>query len=162
MTPDACRSQLEGLLATEASLLEQLEGQLAREHELLVANDIEGLDAAGDARQGTVAALMRLEDERRTLCQLLGHEPGVEGIARLLRWCDPDGSLAAAQARVTEQATRCRARNDGNGALVSARMARVSGMLRMLDPAPAAASTYAARGSAGAGEHAGRLLATQA
>lgn len=162
MTPETCRAQLQALLADETSLLGQLATQLAHEHELLATNDVEGLDAAGDARQATVAALMRLEDERRGLCQLLGRSADAQGIASLLRWCDPAGSLATAQAEVTTRATCCRELNDRNGALVSARLARVSGMLRTLDPLPGTATTYAARGTAAAGAHAGRLLATQA
>lgn len=164
MQPDMCREHLQSLLADEASLLRQLEKQLAREHELLVDNDVEGLEAAGSARQATVASLLRVEENRRALCRMFGHGADGEGVAALLRWCDPAGSLAADQARVTELATHCRTQNDRNGALVNARMARVSGMLRNLDPAPANAATYAAGGAhqADMRRHTGRLLVTQA
>jgi flagellar biosynthesis/type III secretory pathway chaperone len=164
MQPDTCREHLQNLLADEAALLLQLEKQLGQEHELLMKNDVDGLDAAGDARQATVASLLRVEDDRRSLCRMLGRSSDVAGIADLLSWCDPAGSLRAAQAQVTERATHCRTQNDRNGALVSARLNRVSGMLQALDPSPASAGTYAAGGarSGDTHNHAGRLLATQA
>ncbi|MGC4028554.1 MAG: flagellar protein FlgN [Steroidobacteraceae bacterium] len=163
MQAETCREHLQSLLADEAALLTQLEKQLAREHELLVKNDVEGLEAAGGARQATVASLLRVEDERRSLCHMLGRSADAAGIASLLRWCDPTGTLARAQAQVTERATDCRAQNDRNGALVSARLTRVSGILRTLDP-PSGAAIYGAGGARPAelGAHAGRLLSAQA
>lgn len=162
MEPDACRAHLANLLADEAALLAQLGKQLAHEHDLLTRNDIDGLDAAGNARQGTVAAMLRVEEDRRSLCRMLGHPADAAGVAAMLRWCDPAGSLAAAQSEVTERAVQCRAQNDRNGALVSARLARVSGMLGMLDPVPARTPVYGAGATRPTGDHSGRLLATSA
>jgi hypothetical protein len=85
----ACRSQLERLLRDETSLLQVLEQQLDAEHGLLKANDIEGLEQAGGARQDTVMRLLRIEDERRQLCRILGKDPGPEGVSQILHWCDP-------------------------------------------------------------------------
>ena len=98
MEPKACLTQLARLLADETSLLGTLAQQLQREHELLVANDVEALELAADARQNSVLALSRLDQERRSLCRLLGHSADHLGLAALLKWCDPAGSLAAAHA----------------------------------------------------------------
>ena len=63
MDATVCRAQLEKLLRDEATLLALLEGQLAVEHGLLTANDIDGLDQAGNARHDTVQRQMRVDDD---------------------------------------------------------------------------------------------------
>jgi len=132
MDPRACRAQFSRLLAEEARLLGELEGQLQREHQFLSANDVESLEQAGSARQNTVAQLLRIDDERRDLCRLLGQGTDRTGLAALLAWCDPAGTLAGAQSSCAELAERCRAQNERNGALVTARLNRVAGMLDMI------------------------------
>jgi flagellar biosynthesis protein FlgN len=129
MEPQACLKQLTGLLAEESNLLATLQQQLQREHELLVSNDVDGLEAVADARQASVVALSRLDQDRRNLCRLLGKNPDQTGLAALLKWCDPTGSLAAAHAAASRQAQSCREQNDRNGVLVNARLARLGGML---------------------------------
>lgn len=138
MDPASCRAELARMLAEEARLLDTLEQQLEREHEHLVANDVESLERAGNARQATVAALLKLEDERRALCRMLGQGEDRTGLAALFAWCDPQGSLATAQAECARLAANCRARNERNGALVTARLNRLAGMLEMLGPGNAA------------------------
>jgi flagellar biosynthesis/type III secretory pathway chaperone len=160
----ACRSQLERLLRDETSLLHVLEQQLETEHALLKANDIEGLEQAGSARQDTVMRLVRLEDERRQLCRMLGQDPGPEGVSAVLRWCDPQGGLAGAYQECSAQAQRCRESNERNGALVAARLQKVSSMLGALTPANASSGLYGPRGAsdtAGRG-NAGRVLTVRA
>ena len=125
MDPAACRSHLQALLSDESTLLTRLAQQLVLEHELLVANDVEELEAAGDARQATVASLLRIEDDRSGLCRQVGRSPDRDGLSGLLQWCDPTGTLAVAYSDVSGRAAQCRAQNDRNGALVSARLARV-------------------------------------
>ena len=71
MDPGVCREHLQKLLAEELNALTQLETLLDREHELLVANDVDGLDRAGEARQACVGELLRVEDERRSLCRMM-------------------------------------------------------------------------------------------
>ena len=132
MEPHACRDQLARLLTDESALLSQLDRQLQGEHEFLSVNDVEGLEQAGAARQETIARLLRLEDERRNLCRLLGHGADMSGLAAMMAWCDPAGSLAAAQSGCAQLAARCRAQNERNGALATARLRRVTGMLDML------------------------------
>jgi flagellar biosynthesis protein FlgN len=163
MDPQACLSQLARLLSEETALLGTLAQQLQREHELLNANDVDALDQAAQARQTSVAGLLRLDDERRNLCRVLGRSADQAGLAALLKWCDPAGSLASAHARCAEQAQQCREQNDRNGILVNARLNRVSGMLNLLGGS-AGVRTYEPKGTPrGAGTlPAGRMLSTTA
>src|SRR6185295_6788246 len=103
MDPSVCRSQLERMLRDETTLLQLLETQLDAEHGLLKANDIDGLERAGTARQDTVARLLRIDDERRQLCRLLGKGDDNAAMAALLRWCDASGSLHEAYQRCATQ-----------------------------------------------------------
>lgn len=146
MDPQSCLSQLSRLLADETRLLGILEEQLQHENELLRANDIDTLELASDARQKTVAGLLQVDDERRAICRLLGQSADPTGLAALLRWCDPAGSLAVELADCATRAQRCRERNDGNGALVSARLRHVTNMLGMLDPRASGTRVYGPSG----------------
>lgn len=161
MDAAACRAELARLLADENRLLAELAQQLAREHEFLAGNDVDSLERAGDARQATVARLLRLDDERRSLCQLLGQGTDRLALAAVLRWCDPAGSLAAAQAACTQLAERCRTQNERNGALVTARLTRVTGMLDMI-ASNQPGRTYAPGAARTAATPAGRLVSVSA
>ncbi len=163
MQPQACREKFARHLADEIELLGVLEQQLGHEHELLASNDVEGLDKASTARQQTVANLLRLDDERRGLCRVLNLAPDREGLAALVAWCDPQGSLASGQAECATRAQRCREQNDRNGALVSARLTRVSGMLGMIAGGDTRANTYQPHNAARAGSQAAwRMVSTSA
>jgi flagellar biosynthesis/type III secretory pathway chaperone len=163
MDASVCRSQLERLLRDETTLLQLLETQLDAEHGLLKSNDIEGLERAGTARQDTVVKLLRIDDERRQMCRLLGRGDDNAAMAALLRWCDPTGSLHDAYQRCATQAQRCREYNDRNGALVTARLNRVGGMLRQLNPSANDSRTYAPKQSAAPAQlGAGRMLTVRA
>jgi flagellar biosynthesis/type III secretory pathway chaperone len=129
MEPQVCLTQLANMLADETRLLGLLAGQLQHEHELLKANDVEGLEKAADSRQASVAGLSRLDEERRNLCRVLGYATDHLGLAALLRWCDPTGSLAAPHAAASREAQLCREQNDRNGALVNARLNRLNNMV---------------------------------
>ena len=157
----ACRAQLQRLLADENSLLAQLQQQLVHEHEFLAGNDVDSLESAGTARQQTVARLLKIEDERRQLCLLLGQGADRVGLAALFRWCDPDGTLAEAQDTCTRLAEGCRAQNERNGALVTARLTRVTGMLDMIASSNAG-RTYEPGASRTATAPAGRLVSVSA
>jgi flagellar biosynthesis/type III secretory pathway chaperone len=164
MEPQACLSQLARMLADETNLLAQLAGQLQREHELLVANDVEGLEQAATARQDSVVRLSQLDQERRSLCRMLGYSADQLGLAALLKWCDSRGSLATAHATASRQAQLCRDQNDRNGALVNARLNRLGGMLDMLNGGNAGSRTYEARGTtrSPAASPAGRMVSISA
>lgn len=147
MDPTVCREHLNKLLAEEGSALVRLEGLLDREHELLVANDVEELERAGEARQACIAELMHIDDERRSLCKMMSLPTDVTGLERLLAWCDPSGSLQQRWAECAERAGRCRAANDRNGALVTARMKKVEGLLDVITGRATQTRTYGKQGT---------------
>jgi len=164
MEPQAAREQFARHLADETELLISLEQQLQREHELLAANDVDGLEKASGARQQTVARLLRLDDERRGLCRVRKLAPDTMGLAALLAWCDPTGSLVTAQAQCATHAQRCREQNERNGALVTARLNRVNGMLDMIS-GDNPANTYQPRTGARVAafqQPSGRMVSTSA
>jgi flagellar biosynthesis protein FlgN len=161
MEPQACLTQFTQLLSDEIDLLGVLETQLLQEHQLLASNDVDGLEAASSARQNTVAKLLRVEDDRRNLCRMLGQGTDHVALGRLVAWCDPQGSLAEMQALCTVQAERCRQQNDRNGALVAARLNRITGMLDMLSENNGA-RTYEAGGAARGAAASGRMLSISA
>jgi flagellar biosynthesis protein FlgN len=129
---NVCREHLEKLISEEASALTRLEALLDKEHAVLLSNDVDELDRTGEARQACIGELVRIEDERRSMCRMINVPADPPGIARLLAWCDPSNQLKRRWASCTERATRCRELNDRNGALVAARLKRVEGMLDLL------------------------------
>jgi flagellar biosynthesis protein FlgN len=163
MQANVCRAQLERLLQDEAAFLATLEQQLESEFGLLKADDIEGLEQASNARQETVVRLLRLEDERRQLCRLLGKGDDQAAMAALVGWCDPAGTLADAYQRCATQAQRCREQNNRNGALVAARLQRVSSLLETMNGGKSPANVYGPRGTSDPGNRnvAGRMLTTR-
>ncbi len=163
MTVDAgaCRDNLATLITQETALLNELAGLLAREHDVLVANDVVALEAAMKQRQVTLGQLLRVEDERRSLCRMHGHGVDAQGLERLLAWCDPQGALKALWGECAQAATRCRAMNDKNGAFVSARMKRVDAVLGVLTGRGSEPPTYGPR-TGYAAPRSGRMLTTEA
>lgn len=147
MDPSVCFEHFDKLLNEEASALARLEQLLDREHELLVANDVDALERAGEERQSCVADLMRIEDERRSLCRMLNVSADASGLERLMGWCDPSGSFKMRWATCADRAGRCRAANDRNGALVIARMKKVEGMLDVLTGKASAPKVYGKQGT---------------
>jgi flagellar biosynthesis protein FlgN len=127
--PSMCREHLAKLVSEEGKALTRLEGLLDQEHEHLLANDIDALDRTGEARQTCITDLLRIDEDRRTLCRMLNMPIDQAGLKRLLSWCDPNHSLEARIADCAERAGRCRNLNDRNGALVTARLKRVEGIL---------------------------------
>lgn len=163
ISPDGCRETLARILADEMSALKRLETLLQNEHGFLSSNDIDGLEAASATRQDCVAGLLKLGDERRDLCRMLGRSSDLAGQAALLSWCDPRGTLGPLLQEHTQRSTSCREQNDRNGALVGARMARISNMLGMLSDSSASASVYGRTGLRNNGATgAGRLVAARA
>jgi flagellar biosynthesis/type III secretory pathway chaperone len=158
----ACRESLATLFTQEIASLNELAGLLDHEHALLVANDVAALETAMEKRQVTIGRILRIEDERRTLCRSHGRNADAVGLEQLITWCDPAGSL---KPRLTEYAavtTRCRDLNVRNGALVTARMRRVETLLNTLTGQPAEASpTYGPKGAYNV-PRSGRVLATEA
>lgn len=162
MDSTACRESLGTLLSQEISSLNELAGLLDQEHALLVANDVDALEAAMEKRQVTLGRVLRLEDERRALCRAHGQDADTGGIERLMKWCDPKGSLASRWADYAKATLRCRDSNLRNGALVTARMRRVETLLNTLTGQPSeAVPTYGPKGAYST-PRAGRVLTTEA
>ncbi len=147
MNAELCREHLARLMSDETRLLTQLEALLDSEHSFLNSNDIDGLEQAGTDRQTCVGALVRVEEERRTLCRMSGKSTDVHGLEQLIKWCDPHGTLKSHWERCADQATRCRDRNDRNGRIVAARLKRVEGMLDIITGRDKQAKTYGPQGT---------------
>lgn len=160
MDPGVCREHLQKLLAEEFNALTQLDGLLDREHELLVANDVDGLEAAGEARQACVGELLRVEDERRSLCRMMNVPADMHGLERLLRWCDPANSMQRRLGECAQRAARCRELNERNGALVTARLKKVEGMLDVLTGRANQPKVYGRQGMFQQPKAAARVLAS--
>jgi flagellar biosynthesis/type III secretory pathway chaperone len=147
LDPSLCRNQLAGLLSEEAAALALLETQLQREHSMLTNNDVDGLEAAGNDRQACVGRLLRIEDERQSVCRQFGQPTDYRGVEALLKWCDPAASLLGTLQSCTDLATRCRDQNLRNGALVNARLQRVSNLIGMMDSGAQSTRTYGRLGT---------------
>jgi flagellar biosynthesis protein FlgN len=156
-----CREALASILSTEVAQLGELATLLDREHELLVANDIDALEGVMAERQVSVGKLLTAEEERRSLCRMHGRGVDAAGVAQLMAWCDPRGSLKGQWEECAKGATRCRELNERNGALVNARMKRVETLLTALTGQPRDVPTYGPKG-AYASTRAGGMLATEA
>jgi flagellar biosynthesis/type III secretory pathway chaperone len=161
MDANLTREHLTRLLAEENHALADFESLLEREHEALMARDIDALEALSGARQTSVTHMLKLEDERRGICGMLGYDTDLSGLAKLIAWCDPRRSLGAAYDECSTRARRCRDLNDRNGILVGAQIKRVEGLLGAITGAPAP-RTYGPRQSAYHGAGAGQVISAEA
>ncbi len=146
LDPILTRQHVEQLLGEEWRNLVQLEILLTREYELLERGDVEAIEAAGNARQQCISGLLRIDDERRSLCRMLGFNADAEGLRLLLRWCDPANGLATKWSSCLEKAGNCQLLNLRNGALVTARLRRVEGLLGVLTGSNRNTTVYSAQG----------------
>src|SRR5262249_38620815 len=149
------------LIQDESRALNELSVALERERGHLEANDVVSLEGAARERQRCVARIFRVDERRRALCSDLGYSVDVMGLARLIRWCDPTGTLADGWAESSRAAARCRLLNDRNGALVAARLKHVQERLGPLIESRREPVTYGPRGAYGLCS-AGRVVATEA
>lgn len=146
MDPSVCKEHLSKLITEETKALTRLEGLLDQEHTHLLENDIEALDRTGDERQACISDLVRVDEDRRTLCRMLNMPTDKTGLERMLKWCDPSRSLQPRIADCAERATRCRGLNDRNGALVNTRLKRVEGLLDVVTGRSAQPKVYGRQG----------------
>ncbi len=147
MDAELCREHLTRLMSDESRLLAQLEVLLDNEHRYLSSNDIDGLEKAGEERQTCMGELVRIEDERRSLCRMSGKTADLLGLEALIKWCDPNGTLRSYWSDCAEHATRCRQRNDRNGMIVTARLKRVEGILTIITGRSQSQPTYGPQGA---------------
>jgi len=155
MNPQTCREQMGRLIEEETTALTELAGLLDREFLHMQENDVDALGVAMRARHKCVARILKVDDERRGLCRTLGRPHDLKGLEALLKWCDPQGTLAAAWAGCTAAATHCRGLNDRNGAMAGARLQSVQARLGVLVEGRRETMTYGPRGtcSVAAGRH---------
>ena len=144
----ACRECLTHLLTEESESLNQLEGLLQREHEVLAAGNVAAIERTALMRQQMMGALARTEEQRRTLCSMHGYAPDWVGLEQFMRWCDPQGSLMPHLRECAQRALRCRDLNERNGTLVAARLKHVEGRLSVLMGNGSGAVTYGPKGTA--------------
>jgi flagella synthesis protein FlgN len=148
MDPEVCREHLAEILGEEAGLLGELRALLEREGEVLDTRDAVAAEKTLLARQDRMAALTRLEEQRRSLCSLHGYSADRMGLEHLMMWCDPEGSLVSRLRECAKGAAACRELNDRNGTVVTAKLHQVEGLLGALTGRPAVpADTYGPRGS---------------
>ena len=155
MDPENCRAQMRRLIETETEALGQLAALLEREFVNMQENNVEALGAAMRERHQCVARILKVDDDRRALCRSVGRPHDLKGLEALMKWCDPQGSLAGAWANCTTAAVACRSLNDRNGALAGARLQNVQGRLGALMNGRRDTVTYGPRGTcsvAGAGQ----------
>jgi flagellar biosynthesis/type III secretory pathway chaperone len=140
------RDTLSRLLAEENGALGEFESLLDREHGALRSRDIDALEALADARQASLVKLLKIEDERRGLCSMLGYDTDLVGLSRLIAWCDPARTLVARYDECATRAKRCRDLNDRNGILVGAQIKRVEGLLGAITGTSGEPRAYGPRG----------------
>ena len=156
------RDTLARLLADENGALAEFESLLDREHTALRTRDIDALEALSNARQASVIGMLKLEDERRSLCSMLGYDTDLAGLGKLIAWCDPRRSLAAASEECSKRARRCRDLNDRNGLLVGALIRRVEGLLSAITGTSSEPRAYGPRRTSGWAAPAGQVLSAEA
>lgn len=147
MDPQSCRDQMSRLIREETAALGELALLLDREYAHMSSNDVELLGEAMRERHQCVARILKVDDERRALCRSLGRPHDLPGLEALLRWCDPQGTLAAAWSQCTAAAIRCSGLNDRNGALAGARLQNVQARLGVLIDGRRETVTYGPRGT---------------
>jgi len=157
--PKVCREHLDRLVSEETSALRRLEVLLDTEYDYLLNNNVDELDRASDARQACVTELLRIEDERKSLCRMLNVPADPPGIERILTWCDPSRALQKRWGECAEMAKNCRNRNDRNGALVSERLKKVEGLLDVLTGRSNQPKTYGKQGGYAAPGRSANVLA---
>ena len=157
------RDTLGHLLSDENGALAEFEVLLDKEHGALRSRDIDALEALAQARQTSVIRLLKIEDERRSLCSMLGFETDLTGLAKLLAWCDPSRSLNKHYEECATRARKCRELNDRNGILVGAQIKRVTGLLGAITGTASEARGYGPRGQSNPyASTSGRVLSAEA
>jgi flagella synthesis protein FlgN len=146
----ATRQLASRLIADERALLERFEDLLEREAAALRTDDVVAIEAAGAARQEGSSELLRLEEERRNACRMLGFGDGRDAFERLLHACDPGGDLSHRWQALRDVLLRCKDLNDRNGAVVTAKLRRVEALLVTLRGGDTGPRVYGAGGQPGA------------
>ena len=157
------RDTLARLLAEENAALGEFASLLDKEHGALRSRDIDALETLADTRQANVVKLLKIEEERRSLCTMLGYDSDLSGLAKLIAWCDPGRSLGKPYEECAKRARDCRDLNMRNGVLVGAQMKRVEGLLGAMTGSSAEPRAYGPRGQSNPyASSAGKVLSAEA
>ena len=156
------RDTLGRLLAEENAALSDFAALFDKENAALRGRDIDALESLADARQASVVRLLKIEEERRSLCSMLGYDSDLAGLAKLLAWCDPAHTLGKAYAECASRARDCRDLNTRNGVLVGAQIKRVEGLLGAMTGASAEPRAYGPRGQSNPYASPGKVLSAEA
>ena len=157
------RDTLGRLLAEENAALGEFASLLDKEHGALRGRDIDALESLADARQASVVKLLKIEEERRSLCSMLGYDTDLAGLAKLIAWCDPARTLGKRYEECATRARDCRDLNNRNGVLVGAQIKRVEGLLGAMTGASAEPRAYGPRGQSNPyASSAGKVLSAEA
>jgi flagellar biosynthesis protein FlgN len=156
------RDTLGRLLAEENAALGEFATLLDKEHGALRGRDINALEALADARQASVVKLLKVEEERRSLCSMLGYDTDLAGLARLIAWCDPARTLVKRYEECTTRARDCRDLNTRNGVLVGAQIKRVEGLLGAMTGTSTEPRAYGPRGQSNPYATSGKVLSAEA
>jgi flagellar biosynthesis/type III secretory pathway chaperone len=140
------RDTLGRLLADENAALGEFANLLNKEHGALSSRNIDALETLADSRQASVVKLLKIEEERRSLCSMLGYDTDLNGLAKLIAWCDPGRTLAKPYEECATRARDCRDLNIRNGVLVGAQIKRVEGLLGAMTGTSSEPRAYGPRG----------------
>jgi flagellar biosynthesis/type III secretory pathway chaperone len=156
------RDTLARLLADENAALGEFATLLNKEHGALSRRDIDTLETLADARQASVVKLLKIEEERRSLCSMLGYDTDLKGLAKLIAWCDPGRTLTKRYDECASRARDCRDLNIRNGVLVGAQIKRVEGLLGAMTGASSEPRAYGPRGQTNPYASSGKVLSAEA
>jgi flagella synthesis protein FlgN len=156
------RDTLGRLLAEEIASLGEFASLLDKEYGALRSRDIDTLESLADARQASVVKLLKIEEERCSLCSMLGYDTDLAGLARLLAWCDPARTLGKRYEECSSRARDCRDLNVRNGVLVGAQIKRVEGLLGAMTGTSAEPRAYGPRGQSNPYVSSGKVLSAEA
>jgi flagellar biosynthesis/type III secretory pathway chaperone len=157
------RDTLGRLLAEENAALGEFASLLDKEHGALRSRDIDALETLAESRQASVVKLLKIEEERRSLCSMLGYDTDLTGLARLIAWCDPGRTLARPYEECATRARDCRNLNNRNGILVGAQIKRVESLLGAMTGASSEPRAYGPRGQTNPyASSAGKVLSAEA
>jgi flagellar biosynthesis/type III secretory pathway chaperone len=140
------RDALGRLLAEENAALSEFESLLDQEHGALAKRDIDALESLAGVRQANILRLLKIEEERRSMCGMLGYDQNLHGLAKLIDWCDPGRTLVRPYDECAHRARKCRDLNDRNGVMVGAQIKRVEGLLGAITGTSAEPRAYGPRG----------------
>ena len=93
---------------------------------------------------------------------MLGYASDLNGLAKLLAWCDPARTLVKRYEECATRARDCRDLNNRNGILVGAQMKRVESLLGAMTGASSEPRAYGPRGQSNPYASSGKVLSAEA